>query len=77
MKESFASFIRGKRIAAGFTQQECANALGLDHRATFLKKEKGLWEFSFLDVVNFAKLLGVPASVLIAEWEGEIKTNEY
>lgn len=68
-KDSFAAFIRSQRLAAGYTQQECATALGFDHRATFLKKEKGLWEFSFFDVVNFAKLLGVPASALIAGWE--------
>ncbi len=67
--ERFGAFIRAKRLVAGLTQQECATALGLSHRATFLKKEKGTWGFSFFDVVNFSVLLGVPASELIAEWE--------
>lgn len=68
---NFSEFAKSKRLAAGLSQQECAAALGLIHRSAFLRKESGTREFSLGDVVNFAALLGVSASELLAEWENQ------
>jgi len=66
---TFGSFAKQKRERAGLTQQQCAEALGLEHRASFHKLEDGEREWSLAAVQAFAALLGKKASRLLDEYE--------
>jgi transcriptional regulator with XRE-family HTH domain len=65
----FYEYTRLKRIEAGLTQQEIADKLGFSHRANAHKLETGKIGWSFFDVCEFAELLDMKPSELIAEWE--------
>lgn len=62
-------FLREKRIALGFTQDQVAKALLLSHRSQVLKRELGQLEWSFDNVYLIAKLFDMKMSELIREWE--------
>jgi len=70
---TFKQFARLKRIEAGLTQQQCANALGLKNRSAFLKLESShylnQWSLRYLE--NFASVLNLKTSQLIRQYELE------
>ena len=70
----FKEFARLKRIEAGLSQQRCANALGMSDRAAFLKLEleKYPHQWSLKNVQDFAALLNVQPSTLLAEYEQSV-----
>ncbi len=71
MKLTFKQFARLKRLEAGLTQQQCANALGTKRRGAFynLESSKRRARWSLKSFVAFAELLGVKPSELMAEFE--------
>lgn len=69
----FGEFARLKRVEAGLTQQQCADALGFKHRSAFLKKEDGTREWSLSEMMQFAELLDQKPSELFAEFESRLR----
>jgi len=68
---TFKRLARLKRIEAGLTQQQCANALGLKDRSAFLKLESSRyphqWTLQYLE--DFASILNLKTSQLIRQYE--------
>lgn len=48
--------IKGKRVEAGFSQEELANQLSINPM-TYHRKETGLREFSINEIYNLSKVL--------------------
>ncbi len=73
--KTFGQFAWVKRIEAGKTQQECADALRLKSKSSVHQLETGKRNWKLDQVSSFAKLLGLPASKLLAEYEAIKETG--
>ena len=69
MKPTFGEFIRRIRIDENLTQEECAQALGFNHRSSFHRLESGEREWTLDNITAFAKLLDLPVSELFQAFE--------
>ena len=66
---TFPEYTRLRRVEAGVSLQQVADALGLPHRSMIHRRETGENEWRFSEVVKLAALLNTPLSEFIAAWE--------
>ena len=67
----FSQFAKQKRLENNLTQHQCSRALCYKNRSTFQRLETGKIKWSLDDLQNFADLLNVKLSELIAEYENQ------
>jgi hypothetical protein len=74
---TFKSFARLKRKEAGLLLKECSQALGYAHESSFLQLENDKYphRWSLKNFWDFAGLLGMRPSELMAEYESWMKNQ--
>jgi transcriptional regulator with XRE-family HTH domain len=66
-------FIRLKRQQANLTQEQCATALGFEHRSTYNRLESGKLKWKLESFVKMAELLGREPGELLTEGSEAMK----
>jgi len=66
---TFAEYTRNRRIAAGLTLEQTAAACDLGHRSKAHRRENGVSEWRFDELVKLARLHNQPVSEFVAGWE--------
>jgi transcriptional regulator with XRE-family HTH domain len=73
-KRAFGSVLRESRRAAGFSQEQLAEAAGLD-RSFISLVERGIQSPNIVVLLRIAEILGVAASELIAQTECLVRSE--
>ena len=69
MNATFGDFIREVRLSKDWSQEECAQALGYQHRSSMHRLESGEREWTLANLTDFAKLLGLTPAKLLSAYE--------
>jgi len=74
-KRAFGAALRDRRTAAGISQEQLAEAAGLD-RSFISLVERGIQSPNIVVLLKIAEVLGVAASELIAQMESAMRAGQ-
>ena len=72
---NMGAFVRYKRLALGYSQEEVARAVGWAYRGQVCNLEKGRYEWKLGDFQVLARFFGCVPSELLREYEEFNRNN--